>query len=55
LFAQSESLDPQDIFLGNKRGISKDIPNEHHWRYIDWIIFGCVSLHVVITIATTNN
>jgi hypothetical protein len=35
--------------LGNKRGISKDIPNEHHWWNIDWSISGCNSLLVVIT------
>ena len=41
-------MDSQDIFLGNERGISKDIPNEHHWWDIDWIISGCKSLLVVI-------
>ena len=41
-------MDPQDIFLGNEREISKYIPNEHHWWDIDWIISGCKSLLVVI-------
>ena len=36
------------MFLGNERGLSKDIPNEHHWWDIDWIISGCKSLLVVI-------
>ena len=49
LLAQSESLDPQDIFMGNKRGISKDLPNEHYWWDTDWNIFGCIRLLVVIT------
>jgi hypothetical protein len=41
-------MDPQDIFVGNERRISKDIPNEHHWWDIDWIIYGRKSLLVVI-------
>ena len=53
-------MDPQDIFLGNERGISKDLPNEHHWWDIDWIISGCKSLGVrsgvlVVVIAYCNH
>ena len=33
-------------FLGNERGISKDLPTEHHWWDIDWIISACKSLIV---------
>jgi len=54
LFAQSESMDSQNIFLGVKRGISKDFPNEYHWWDVDWIVYGCKSILVVINIATTK-
>jgi len=33
-------MDPEDIFMGVKGGVSQDFPDEHHWRIIDWIISG---------------
>ena len=33
--------------MGDKGGISKDIPDEYHWWDIDWIIFGCKPILVL--------
>ena len=33
-------MDSKDVFLGGKRGISQDLPDEYHWRIVDRVIFG---------------
>ena len=33
--------------MGGKGGIPQDIPDEYHWRDINWNIFGCRSILVL--------